>query len=124
MKTAIAAFLVLLALPTAVLAGTYTFKSCSADTNMTVNSYNYNDPVKMFPASSAQNVRENDQRTLTCETDKCLARVTVEFLGSQQTRVRHDVKDLVPDGGSVCLRIRAGSWNTAVANVSYGNCSC
>ena len=125
MKTAIAVFLMVLALPNAVLAGTFTFKSCSPNTTMTVHSFNYNDPVKMVAASTAASVREGDIRTLTCATDQCFARVTVEFLDTdKKLRVLHNVSPMVPNNGAVCLKMRSWSWNTDEANVSYGRCSC
>lgn len=124
MKSAIAALLILVALPDTALAGTFTFKSCSADALLNVNVYNSNDPVKMFSSSSARNMRENDQASLNCTTEKCLVQVTTEFLAEQRNRVQHTLDDFAPDGGSVCFRIRASSWNVPTVRVSYGSCSC
>ena len=124
MRTAILTALAAAAVANPALAGNFTFKSCSPETRMSVNSFNSNDPVKMISASSARNVLENDQVALSCATDKCLVTVTTEFLAEDRNRVQHTIDDFVPDGGSVCFRIRASSWNTPNMRVSYGQCSC
>lgn len=71
-------------------------------------------------------VREGDMRTLICSTEQCFVRVAVEFLASdaEPKRVRHDVTDFVPNGGTVCLKMRSWSWNTDEAIVAHGRCSC
>ncbi|WPZ34007.1 hypothetical protein T8K17_22550 [Thalassobaculum sp. OXR-137] len=124
MKSAIAAFLIVLTLPNVVLGATFTFKNCSPDTTITAHSFNYNDPVRMVAASSAYKMREGDMRTLNCPADMCFVKTHVTFLNSDEKRVIHNVRDMVTDGGSVCLKMRPNTWNTDEATVSYGQCSC
>ena len=124
MKAAIAAFFVLAAVPHAADAADFTFTSCSSDAVLSVRVFNHDDPVKMFTASSARNIRVRDQVNLSCKTDQCLVQVNADFELGMQNQVQHTLKDFAPDGGSVCFGIRFNNWNSPSVRVTRGQCSC
>lgn len=127
MKRILAVVLMLVFLPGAVSAATLGFTSCAKDFLISISVYNGTDTIQWVPAARADNLRYQDHRVLSCETDTCLFNITYRSVdGGTRYHYKHTT---ATEDSFACPRVVKGMAGTnqpptLLPDLTYGRCSC